>query len=393
MNLSNLPISKTASQIHPFHVMKILGEAKKLASEGKDIIHMEIGEPDFPSLDCVNDAAHQATIEGKTHYTPTLGLPELRTKLARNYKTYFNADVSAARIAITPGSSSGLFNVLTAILNPGDAVMMSDPSYPCNRQFVHLLHGEVNAIPVDETTQFQLNCDLIETNWKEDIKAVMVATPSNPTGTLIEQTELMKMAQFLAKKNAYLIVDEIYQGLVYERPAETILANKNLPENVIVINSFSKFFGMTGWRLGWCVLPEHLVPIFDRLGQNLYLSAPTPSQYGALRVLEKDALEALEQRRKTFEARRHTLIAEMLKAGFHLPLLPQGGFYLYWDVSEFTENSEAFALALLHSTGVAVTPGKDFGKHKAAQYIRLTYTNHTHQLVEAVKRIKRFCHP
>ena len=383
-------ISKVASAIQPFHVMKILAEAKALEAAGQKIIHMEIGEPDFPSLHCIHQAANQAVEKGLTHYTPTMGLPALRNKLALFYQRFYQAEVNPNHIMITPGSSTALQVVLTAILNPGDKVILADPAYPCNRQFVNLLYAELLAIPVSHETQYQINLELLKQNWQDGIKVVMVASPSNPTGTVIEQIELVAIAEFLAEKNVYLIVDEIYQGLVYDRPAESILANQNLPDNVIVINSFSKFFGMTGWRLGWAVAPDHLTPILDRLGQNLFLAAPTPSQYAALRVLDNDALYELEQRRKTFENRRNTLYEAMLKAGFTLKTLPQGAFYLYWDVSDFTDNAQQFCSDLLQQTGVAITPGKDFGEFNADTHVRLAYTTDEENLKLAVKKITSF---
>ncbi len=383
-------IAQIAKQIQPFHVMKILGEAKAMEAAGKKIIHMEIGEPDFPSLPCVHEAAVQAAALGLTHYTPTMGLPALRDKLAHFYQSFYHAEVAADNIMITPGSSSALHMVLTAIINPGDKVLLSDPAYPCNRQFVKLLQGEIIGVPVSSDTQYQLNTELLKTHWQSGIKAVMVASPANPTGTIIEQEELLSMANFLAEQNCYFIVDEIYQGLVYERPAESILAHKNLPDNVIVINSFSKFFGMTGWRLGWCVAPDILMPVLDRLGQNLFLAAPTPSQYGALRVLEADALADLEQRRQIFESRRNALYHSMLDAGFRLKTLPQGAFYLYWDVSDFTDNADQFCSELLQATGVAITPGRDFGDYQANQHVRLAYTTTEPELKLAVQKISEF---
>jgi aspartate/methionine/tyrosine aminotransferase len=289
---------------------------------------------------------------------------------------------------MTPGSSTGLHLLLTAILNPQDKVLMTDPAYPCNRQFVTLLQGQVIQVPVGVDTQFQLTPKLLKASWQEGIKLVMLATPSNPTGSIIEADDLLEMAQFLAEKQAYLLVDEIYQGLVYDRPAESILSQPNLPNNVLVINSFSKFFGMTGWRLGWIVAPDYLMPTLDKLGQNLFLAAPTPSQYAALRVLDADSLQALEARRQIFEQRRNHLYRLMTEAGFNLPIQPQGAFYLYWDVSSLTQNAEEFALRLLHEQGVAVTPGKDFGQHQAHQMIRLAYTQDISVLTEAVNRFK-----
>ena len=389
-NSTPFQISQIAAQIAPFRVMKILGQAKALEAQGLDVIHMEIGEPDFSSLACVQQAADSAAKKGLTHYTPTKGLPELRSKLSKFYQSFYDANVAAEQIIITPGSSSALQLVLTAILNPRDAVMMADPTYPCNRQFVELLQGRVHSVAVDNQSDYQLNAHLLAQHWQNDIKAVMVATPANPTGTLIEQSELVMMANYLAERNAYLIVDEIYQGLVYERQAESILAQQNLPDNVIVINSFSKFFGMTGWRLGWTVTPPHLVDVLDRLGQNLYLSAPTLSQYGALAVLEETALAELEQRRNIFEERRNRLYAAMQKNGFQIKTRPQGAFYLYWDVSEYTQDSEQFCAELLQQTGVAITPDTDFGKQAGNHHVRLAYTNE--RIEEAVERIAQFIH-
>lgn len=382
--------SKQAQMIEPFRVMKILGEAKALQAQGKEIIHMEIGEPDFPSLNCVHEAAYAASQKGLTHYTPTLGLPELRQKLADFYHSFYRADVSADNIMLTPGSSSALQLILTALLNPGDKVMMADPTYPCNRQFVNLLQGRLLSIPVSEQSRYQLNTSLLEKHWQSGIKAVMVATPANPTGTVIEQNELHRMAHFLAERNAWLVVDEIYQGLVYDRPAESILAHKDLPENVIVINSFSKFFGMTGWRLGWCVAPDSLMPILDRLGQNLYLAAPTPAQYGALRVLEEDALAELESRRQIFESRRNLLYQALQQNGMAPKLMPEGAFYLYWDIAEFATDSERFCADLLSQEGVALTPGIDFSPIAGQHHIRLAYTTDNEKLLEAVERLGHF---
>lgn len=383
-------IADQAKTIQPFRVMKILGEAKALEQAGRDIIHMEIGEPDFESLDCVHTAVKDALDQGKTHYTPTLGLPELRQKLSAFYASFYHAEVESKNIMLTPGSSSALQLVLTALLNPGDKVLMSDPTYPCNRQFVQLLHGQLVLLPVDANSHYQLTLSHLQAHWQEGIKVVMVASPANPSGTVIEQNELIKMAKFAASKNAYFLVDEIYQGLVYERSPESILSHSPLPENVIVINSFSKFFNMTGWRLGWLVAPSHLMSVLERLGQNLFLSAPTPSQHGALRVLEPDALTQLEVRRKIFENRRNTLFQAMEKAGIAPRILSQGAFYLYWDVSNYTDDSEQFCSRLLAETGVALTPGTDFGTYKANQHVRLAYTTTEDQLKKAVQKISTF---
>ncbi|QCU91189.1 aminotransferase class I/II-fold pyridoxal phosphate-dependent enzyme [Thiomicrorhabdus sediminis] len=370
--------------------MKILGQARNLQQQGREVIHLEVGEPDFASLDCLNHAANEALEQGLSHYTPSLGLPELRHKLADFYSHFYKASVSSNNIMLTPGASGALQVVLSAILDADDKVLMADPTYPCNRQFVRLLNAKVLSVDVSHETRFQLTLKLVQQAWQKGIKAVMIASPANPTGTVIEQAELVKIARFLGEKQAYLIVDEIYQGLVYNRPPESILANQNLPENIIVINSFSKYFGMTGWRLGWCIAPDKLMPVLERLAQNIYLAAPTPAQYAALRVLEKDALQALEKRRLIFLQRRDTLIDALEAIGQKIDCHPDGAFYLYWNISAFSNNSEAFCQALLEQTGVAITPGTDFSDAQGKHYVRIAYTKECQILIRAVELIAQF---
>lgn len=392
MNLHHhLPHAKAAEAIAPFKVMAILQEAQALAKSGEDIIAMHVGEPDFPSLPQVHQAVKQAIDAGLTGYTPATGLPALRQKLVDFYAHFYGAQVPYEQIMLTPGASGALQLALTAVLNPGDRVLLTDPAYPCNRQFVQLLGARVEAIAVDAEENFQLSLARLQAVWHSGVKLVMVASPANPTGTVIEQAELVAMAQWCAQRQCYFLVDEIYQGLVYDRPAQSLLATPGLVElgNVMVINSFSKYFGMTGWRLGWLVAPLHLMGVLDRLAQNLFLAPPTPAQYGALRVLDKDVLVELEARRQIFAQRRDALYHAMIAAGFTIPLLPQGAFYLYWDVSQLTHNAEDLAHRCLHQAGVAVTPGSDFGVYRAHEFIRLAYTTDISRLLAAVQRLQQ----
>ena len=267
------------AQIRPFYVMALLARAKQLEAEGRSIIHMEVGEPDFDSPAPVVKAGQKALAEGLTHYTPAMGIPELREAIAGHYRRRYDVSVDPARVIVTPGSSGALQLAMGVMINPGDQVMMADPSYPCNRNFVSLVGGEVCLIPVGHESNYQLTAAAVEQHWNDDMRAVMVASPSNPTGTLVEKEELRRIHQAVRANGGTLIVDEIYQGLIYDEAGYTAL---ELADDLIVINSFSKYFGMTGWRLGWMVAPEPLVDGIDKLAQNIFLSPPTPAQYAAL---------------------------------------------------------------------------------------------------------------
>jgi len=295
--------------IQPFHVMALLARAKELEAEGKDIIHMEIGEPDFPTPQPIVDAGIKAIAKGDVHYTPALGLPELREAIAGFYKTRYDVDVSSNRIVVTPGASGALMLALGVIMQEGDEVLLADPGYPCNRNFVRFLSGKVRSISVDATSGYQLTLKHLQDNWAEQTTAVMVASPSNPTGTLIANSELLEMAKFVKEQGAYLIVDEIYHGLVYEGEVATALV---LDENIIVINSFSKYFNMTGWRVGWAVAPENLINDMDKLAQNIFLAAPTPAQYAALAAFNPETIAILESHKEEFKRRRDYLLPALI---------------------------------------------------------------------------------
>ena len=379
--------SSRIDEIQPFHVMALLARAKELETQGKDIIHMEIGEPDFPTPQPIVDAAIEAMREGDVHYTPALGLPELRNAIAQFYKNRYALNISSQRVVITPGASGALMLTLGVIMQEGDEVLLADPGYPCNKNFVRFLSGKVRSINVDASSSYQLTLKLLQDNWTDKTKVVMVASPSNPTGTLISQNELVAMANFVKEKSAYFLVDEIYSGLIYDAESQTALA---IDESIIVINSFSKYFNMTGWRLGWVVAPDDLVSDMDKLAQNIFLAAPTPAQYAALAAFNSETISILESYKEEFKQRRDFLLPKLKELGFKIETEPHGAFYIYANCEAFTEDSYQFAYDLLENIGVAITPGIDFGKNKAKTFVRFAYTTNIKRLDEAVKRLTNY---
>lgn len=380
-------IADRMAGIEPFHVMDLLARARALEAQGRDIVHMEIGEPDFETPAPICEAAKRALDAGKTHYTPAVGLPALREAISAYYQSDYGVRVVPERIIVTPGASGALLLATGVLVNPGDQVLMADPGYPCNRHFVRLMEGEAVGVPVDASTDYQLNAELLAQHWTDRTVATLLASPSNPTGTLVPENALREMAATVTARGGRLIVDEIYHGLTYDASAETAL---NLSDELFVINSFSKYFCMTGWRLGWLVAPEAYVRELDKLAQNVFLAAPTLSQYAALAAFEPETRTVLEDYREAFHARRDFLLPALRELGFDIPVAPAGAFYLYADCSRFTSDSYAFALDLLEKAGVAITPGKDFGAHQPECYVRFAYTTSLERLEEGVERLAQY---
>jgi len=378
-------LAKRLAGIAPFHVMEILARARTMEAGGRSIIHLEIGEPDFPTAEGIVRAGVEALNAGHTHYTPALGAPALRAAIAANYPE--PARPEPDRVAVTPGASGALQLIFAALVDPGDQVLMADPGYPCNRHLVRLFEGEPVSVPVDASTAYQLNADLIRRHWTPRTVAVLLASPSNPTGTLIAADEMAEIARTVEKLGGVLIVDEIYHGLVYEGEAVTALTHS--PE-VFVVNSFSKYYGMTGWRLGWLVAPVAYIPAIDKLAQNIFLASSAPAQHAALVAFTPEVESELRRRREVFRERRDFLLPALRELGFDIPLTPQGAFYLYADCARFTRDSQAFARDLLERTGVAITPGLDFGSHRAAGHVRFSYANTLDRLREAVARLGNY---
>ncbi|MEA3303874.1 MAG: pyridoxal phosphate-dependent aminotransferase [Pseudomonadota bacterium] len=380
--------AKRIDNIQPFHVMALLARARELQAQGREVIHLEVGEPDFSTPQPVIDAGQRALAEGRTHYTPALGLPELREALSRWYREHFDIDVPAGRIVITPGSSTGLQMLMSALVDPGNKVLLPDPGYPCNRNFVYLCDAEPVSLAVSAQNGWIPSPRQIADSWDSATSLMMVASPANPTGAMLSRQQLEALVKQIRTLGGYLIVDEIYQGLSYETAPATALEFD--AEHLFVVNSFSKYFGMTGWRLGWLVVPDSFVPIMDKLAQNIYLSAPTISQYAALQALQPESVAILEQRREEFHRRRDYLYPQLQQLGFKLSLPPQGAFYLYADCSDLCDDSFSFCHQLLEEQGVAVTPGRDFGNNRPQQHLRFAYTTSIEKMHKAVERIAGF---
>ena len=386
--LSKPPVKSSRIQrIEPFHVMALLARARQLETEGRDIVHMEIGEPDFPTPQPVVDAGLAAISGGDVHYTPATGLPALRHALAGFYQAHYGIELDPRRIIITPGASGALLLALGVLLERDEAVMMADPGYPCNRNFVTFLEGQTQSIPVSAEEAYQLTPRLVSQHWQDNTRVVLLASPSNPTGTLVQEDDLQQIIQLAGDRQGHVIVDEIYHGLVYGQRAVTALS---LSRDVFVINSFSKYFGMTGWRLGWMVVPEEYTESVDKLAQNLFLAAPTPAQYAALAAFRSETMAILEQRKNEFQQRRDYLLPALRELGFTIAVEPQGAFYLYADCSAFTNDSYQFALELLEEAGVAVTPGKDFGFNAPEKHLRFAYTTEISRLKTGVERLRSY---
>lgn len=376
--------------IEPFRVVEVLEKANEMEVQGHDIVHMEAGEPDFSSAQPIIDAAKKALDEGATYYTSALGLPELRQKIAEFYRRQYNIEVPAHRIVITPGASGALLIVAALLVNPGEGVLMADPGYPCNRNFMRVVGGEGQLVPVTAEDRYQLTAKTAALAWQANTVGALVASPSNPTGEILLLDELRELYELVSEKKGALIVDEIYHGLTYDREAPSIL---QITDQAFVINSFSKFFGMTGWRLGWLVAPEEAIPEIERLAQNLFISMSTMAQYGALAGFEENTLQILEERRDIFKARRDYLVRELRDIGFGIPTVPDGALYVYANIEKFSNDSTAFCAEMLDRHGVAITPGADFGYFKAGQHVRFAYTTSMEQLEKGVRRLRAALKP
>ena len=380
------PTAGRMADIGPFHVMELLGRARELEAAGRDIVHMEIGEPDFTTPEPIIRRARRALDARETHYTPALGLPSLRQAIAGHYRERYGVEISPERIVITPGASGALLMALGVLLDRDDELLLADPGYPCNRHFARFVEGRARAIPVDARTRYQLDAEGLSAHWTKRSVAALVASPSNPTGTLIERSELAALAEAVREHGGRLVVDEIYHGLTYGIEAETILA---VDDGAFVVNSFSKYYCMTGWRLGWLVVPEAYLRDVEKLMQNLFIAAPTLAQHAALAAFEPETRAILESRRTEFARRRDFLLPALRDLGFEIPVEPRGAFYLYADCSRFGDSMQ-FASDLLEQAGVAITPGLDFGSYRPAQHVRFAYTTSMEQLEEGVRRIAKF---
>ncbi|MCW5621616.1 MAG: pyridoxal phosphate-dependent aminotransferase [Burkholderiales bacterium] len=381
------PLAERMAQIETFHVVALVTRAKELEAQGRSIINMVIGEPDFPTPQPILDAGMAALQSRQVRYTPSLGTPALRDTLSGWYRTRYGAEVPATRIAVTSGSSGALLLTMGVLLSPGDEVLIPDPAYPCNRHFTRAMEGRPIGIPVGADTGYQLTAELVAQHWTPRTVAVMVATPSNPTGTLIPLPDLQRIHAEVRARGGVLIVDEIYHGLTYDQEAHSAL---EFTDEVFVINSFSKYFCMTGWRLGWMVMPQRYVADVEKLAQNLFISNSDIAMQAALAAFTPQTLAECETGRLRFRDQRDYLVPALRELGFDIPVTPQGAFYIYANCSRITRDSYGFCLDLLERAGVAVAPGIDFGEHRAAEHVRFSYPKPIPVLQEGVRRLREF---
>jgi aspartate/methionine/tyrosine aminotransferase len=370
--------------IGPFHVMELMAQAQALEAQGRDIVHMEVGEPDFPTPQPVIEAAQRFLAGGHVHYTNALGIAPLREAIAGFYATRYGLMVDPARIVVTAGASGALLLALGALISPGDEWLLTDPGYPCNRHFMRFCEGVPRPLAVDAATNFQPTATQVDAAWTPRTQGLLVASPANPTGTLIEPAELASLLRTVQLHGGTLIVDEIYHGLTYGFDARSAL---ELSDDIIIINSFSKYFGMTGWRLGWLVVPPHMVRDIEKLAQNLYIAPSTVAQHAALAAFAPETLAICEIRRREFQARRDLLLPGLRKIGFDIAVEPKGAFYIYAGIGDLDTDSYHLAGRLLEEAGVAATPGLDFGDHAPNRYMRFAYTVGTEKLALGLERM------
>lgn len=383
---ANSILAARMADIEPFHVMDVQNRAHDLEATGRRIVHMEIGQPDFPAPPLVADAAIEAIRKRRLGYTASIGIPELRQAISDYYRERLGVTVPSSRIVVTAGASGAFLLTLGALVDPGDEVLMPDPCYPCNRHFVRLFEGRPRAIPVDENQHYQLADADIRSHWSRATRGVLLASPSNPTGTTIPGEELRAIIESVRRLGGFVVMDEIYQGLVYDGEASTVL---EFADDVFVVNSFSKYFNMTGWRLGWIVAPDTHVREIEKLAQNAFICPSAPAQYAALAAFRPETLAVLEERRQEFRRRRDYMVPALCKLGFRIPVMPQGAFYIYAGCESFSADSTQFALRVLEEAGVAITPGLDFGSNRPERHVRFAYTRSLEDLEEGVENIAR----
>jgi len=378
-------LANRASAFPTFHAVSLFKETLAMAAAGKSIINMGIGEPDFTAPTSVIDALSRAARAGLSAYTSPAGIPALREAIARYYNEHFGTRINPARVFVTAGGSGALTLACAVLVDSGAEVLLPDPCYPANCNFVVAANGRPKLVPTSAEKRFQLSAQDIRDNWGPDTRGVLIASPSNPTGTSIAPDELAALLAEVRARNGFTIMDEIYLGLSYEGRAKSALT---LDDDVIVINSFSKYFHMTGWRLGWMIVPEHMVPLLERVGASLAICAPTLSQHAALACFEPEAMAIYEERREAFRQRRDYLVPEFEKLGIGIPAKPDGAFYVYADIGKLGEDSVSFAYRLLRETGISALPGADYGPAAHGRHtMRFSYCVGMDALREAVHRI------
>ena len=390
-----MKFSSRAERIDPFYVMEVAKAAQAMAREvagtSEPMIFLNIGEPDFTAPPLVQEAAAKAVRDGATQYTNALGMDALRERISGWYQSRFGVDVPARRIVVTAGASAALHLACLALIERGDEILMPDPSYPCNRHFVSAAEGRAVLVPTTAAERYQLSSDKVQAAWTDKTRGVLLASPSNPTGTSIAPAELRRIHEVVQARGGVTMIDEIYLGLSYEEEfGHTALA---IDEHIISINSFSKYFNMTGWRLGWMVVPDAMVPVVERLAQNLFICASTVSQQAALACFEAESIAEYERRRAEFKARRDYFIPALQSLGLNVPVMPDGAFYAWADCTDAAQRlgvqgSWDFALEVMRRAHVAITPGRDFGSFEPERFVRFSTANSMEQLQESVARLR-----
>ncbi len=383
-------ISQRAQAITPFLAMEFGKRAALLEATGREVIRLNIGEPDFGAPPAVI-AAMRAQMDGRAQaYTDALGLPALRAAIAGFYATVHGVTIDPAQVVVTAGASAALLLVAAALVDPGDRVLVADPSYPCNRHFLAGFGADVALVPTTAASRFQLDLPAVQQHWNGETRGVLIATPSNPTGTTVPPAELAALCDWVALQGAWRVVDEIYLNLADPladgRPMPTILAHD---AGAVVINSFSKTFGMTGWRLGWCVAPPALVPALERLAQNYYICPSAPAQQAALACFTPETLALCAERQQELRARRTIVLEGLAAIGLPVPVVPDGAFYVYFDIRGTGSNAVQFCERALQEAGVALTPGADFGVCSADHHVRLSYASSRDNLREGLHRLEQ----
>ena len=389
-------LARRAERIEPFYVMEVAKAASQLArtvAQGDaPMIFLNIGEPDFTAPPAVQEAAARAIHDGRTQYTAATGLEPLRERLSDWYRQRFQLDIPARRIVITAGASAALQLACLALIEAGDDILMPDPSYPCNRHFVSAAEGRAVLLPTKAKDRFQLNADQVQAHWQDRTRGVLLASPSNPTGTSIHSEEMRRIHHHVSQRGGITLVDEIYLGLSYDATfGQSALA---LDDQIISINSFSKYFNMTGWRLGWLVVPDALVPVIERLAQNLFICPSTVAQHAALACFEPDSLALYEQRRLEFKARRDFFIPALQTLGLSVPVMPDGAFYAWADCRDLCQrlgvrDSWDFSFEVMRRAHVAITPGRDFGQAETSHFVRFSTASSMTALQQAVHRLQQ----
>lgn len=384
-------MSRRAREAQPFRAMVFGERADEMIARSISVIKLSLGEPDFGAPPAVRDAMREQYDGRVLPYTAALGLPELRRAIADFYHERHHVDIDPRRIVITAGGSAALLLATALTVDPGDEVIVADPSYPCNRELIRSFEGVVVDVPTSAATRFHLNAELVDRAWSERTKAVMVTSPSNPTGTTIDFDVLKGVCDLARFRGAWRIIDETYLDLADREPDGSEVRSALLADpDAIICNSFSKFFGMTGWRLGWAVVPEYTIEAVDDLATNYYLCAHTPTQHAALACFTPESLAVCEERRQELLARRRIVVSGLERIGLPLEVVPNGAFYAYFSVAGTGLDAWTFCERALEEAHVALTPGRDFGPATADTHVRLSYAASREALTEGLSRLGKF---